>query len=315
MDKFSNIQTQFTQIEDGLLSDYDVIHFLVLDCLFVQHIVDSSNMFSINENLDDYITSHIMYLAIPYYLGELYLRLKTNNSEERLNNVIKSKVLLNSFIENGIRLGLISNDEKVSVESENLDAETKRNDKILRYRRETEIQDKLKSLIETRRNNFNLTPDEEFEREVSTLVVRSCLLKSINSISTLKQEEELLKFFAEMQKEGKKIEPPPEDKDRPFQKPIVIRSKKQEIKEKALLPGYNQPTLSVEQAGEIDLQECLEREQRQKEIKENNIVQEFEEDEYTKNERELNQKREFDDWLDEHPKGSGNTGTKGYYYG
>jgi len=47
----------------------------------------------------------------------------------------------------------------------------------------------------------------------------------------------------------------------------------------------------------------------------NNIVQEFEEDEYTKNERELNQKREFDDWLDDHPKGSGNTGTKGYYYG
>jgi len=204
MEKFSNIQTQFNQIEDGILMDNEVIDNLIRDCLFVQHVVDASNMFSINESLEDYITSNMMYLAVPYYLGELYLRQKTNNSEERLNNVVKSKVLINSFIENGVRLGLISNDERVSLENENLDAESKRNDKIFRYRREKEIQEKLKSLIETRRNNFDLTPDEEFEREVSTLVVRSCLLKSINSIAVIKQEEEVLKFFSEMQKEGKK---------------------------------------------------------------------------------------------------------------
>lgn len=28
----------------------------------------------------------------------------------------------------------------------------------------------------------------------------------------------------------------------------------------------------------------------------------------------LKETRDFDDWKDEHPRGSGNTGTKGYYY-
>jgi len=116
-------------------------------------------------------------------------------------------------------------------------------------------------------------------------------------------------------KKEKNLERPKEDENRPFQKPIVIKNKRQEIKEKALQPGYILPTLSVEQAGEYDLKECLEREQRQKEFEENKIVQGYEETEYQQNEREIYEKREFDDWLDENPRGSGNTGTKGYYYG
>jgi len=44
------------------------------------------------------------------------------------------------------------------------------------------------------------------------------------------------------------------------------------------------------------------------------IVQEYEDDNKI-NEREIQQKRDYDEWSDENPRGSGNTGTKGYYYG
>jgi len=289
MSKYSNIQTKCGEIDK--VNDEEELKLLINDCLFVQNFVETQQLFSTNETIEDYITYNIMFLAVPYYLSELYLRAKTNGPDERLAMVLRTKALINGFIEDGVRLDLITGDEKISIENDISDPEAKRNDKILRYRREKEIQEKLKQLVESRRTNYDLTPDEEFEREVSILVVRSCLLKSINSMALMKQEEELLQTFVNMQKEGKTLEPPIEDQNRPFQKPIVIKSKREIIKETMLQPT-NLPTVSVEEAGEYDLQECLEREERQKQFNDNKIVQEYQETEEQQNEREVYKKNE-----------------------
>jgi len=163
-------------------------------------------------------------------------------------------------------------------------------------------------------NNFNNTPDEEFERETTILIVKSCLIKALNTIAIVKQEEEILQYITNLQKEGKKPEPP-QDSQREPQPPIVITNRRGVIKQQAFRPGWNLPTMSIEEAGEIDLKEAVEREKMQKELTNaNKLVKEYGDDAEVENEIELYKKREFDDWLDDNTKGSGNTGTKGYKY-
>jgi hypothetical protein len=267
--------------------------------------------FSENEELDDYITSHIIFLAVPYYLAELYLKLSTTKMEERLPNVLVAKLLIKRFIDCGLRLKLVSLDECLSYEQDNMDGTAKRNEKILRYRKENELKDNLQRIIQLRMNSFDETADEEFERETSILIVKSCLIKALNTHAMIKQEEEILNYHAELQKEGKKIEPPKEDNRNP-QPPLVITNKRREIKNNAFQPGWNLPTMTVEQAGELELQECLQREKKMEEYKKQSLVLEY--DGIDREEENLNIERlkqmDMDNYLEEHPKGSGNNGTK-----
>jgi len=97
-------------------------------------------------------------------------------------------------------------------------------------------------------------------------------------------------------------------------KPIVFEDPRKKITEQAFLPGWNLPTVSIEQAGEVDYQIALEQQKKQKvrEAKEK-LVKEFG-DPDDETEEELMKAREWDAWKDDHKKGEGNTGTKGYFY-
>jgi len=70
-----------------------------------------------------------------------------------------------------------------------------------------------------------------------------------------------------MQQNNGQLPPPtkPVPDQRPPLKPIVITDTKQFIKDNAFKPGWNLPTVSIEQAAEIDYQDMLRREARQKE--------------------------------------------------
>jgi len=162
-------------------------------------------------------------------------------------------------------------------------------------------------------NNIDIV-NEEFERETTTLIVRSCLFKALNTLQIIKQEEEILQFINNMKSQGITPEPPKPDPNRKPNPPIVITStnRKQEIKVNAFKPGWNLPTMTIEEAGEIDYQDMLRREKQSAKLKEESLVKEYQNPE--EDENEVYKKREWDEWLEENPKGSGNTGTKGYYY-
>jgi len=115
-----------------------------------------------------------------------------------------------------------------------------------------------------------------------------------------------------MEQNGGRLPPRTAPEPRPPIQPIVINDTRQFMKDNAFRPGWNMPTVSLEQAAEIDYQEMLGREARQKEAekkKSQKMVKEWEEDE-----AELKKERDFDEFKDDNPKGSGNTGTKGYKY-
>eukprot|EP01126_Amoeba_proteus_P031639 TRINITY_DN309_c0_g1_i13.p1 TRINITY_DN309_c0_g1~~TRINITY_DN309_c0_g1_i13.p1 ORF type:complete len:144 (+),score=49.27 TRINITY_DN309_c0_g1_i13:775-1206(+) len=137
-------------------------------------------------------------------------------------------------------------------------------------------------------------------------------MKTLEAINVIRQEVDMLEQITKLMSEnGGNIPKPTEPERRPFT-PIILTDPRKEIAQKAFLPGWNLPTVSIEQAGLIDLQIAQEQQRRHNEMeKKNKLVKEYGDDE---DETKLKEKREMDDWKDDHPRGSGNTGTKGYRY-
>jgi immunoglobulin-binding protein 1 len=116
--------------------------------------------------------------------------------------------------------------------------------------------------------------------------------------------------------------------------PLVIRDQRREVAANAFRPGWNLPTVSVEEANYIDAQEAMQRHQKEKAkeakyslpfifcpsspshniaIWRERLVAEWG-DADKEDDEKVKKDRDFDDWKDLNPKGSGNTGTQGYKY-
>jgi len=141
-------------------------------------------------------------------------------------------------------------------------------------------------------------------------------VKTIDSLSSLNQEIEILEHMSKlMESNGGKLPTLPPPEPRPPSQPLVITDPKKFIRDNAFKPGWNLPTVSVEEANYMDYQEMLQRETRQKESerkKSQKLIKEFGDDDDEA--EELQKTRDFDEYKDQNPRGSGNTGTKGYKY-
>jgi len=91
--------------------------------------------------------------------------------------------------------------------------------------------------------------------------------------------------------------------------------KRQEIRSGIFRPSWNQPTMSLEELGEKEVREAIEREARQKESELNakNTARRYEflvkdglEDNADLVDQSAKLDRDWDDWKDENPRGSGN---------
>lgn len=91
--------------------------------------------------------------------------------------------------------------------------------------------------------------------------------------------------------------------------------KKQEIQSQVFRPSWNQPTMSLDELAEKEIKEAMEREARQKVSEENAknaprryeyLVRDGMEDNVDLVDASAKLDREWDDWKDENPRGSGN---------
>lgn len=94
-----------------------------------------------------------------------------------------------------------------------------------------------------------------------------------------------------------------------------LHVKKEEIRSKVFQPGWNQPTMSLEEFGEREYQAAIEREERQKkaETEQKNAPRRYEqlvkdglEDDHDLVDASAKLDRDWDDWKDANPRGSGN---------
>jgi len=261
-------------------------------------------------------TTVLKYLAIPYYLGGLYQRFPSNpnSQEDRQSYVQKSKACFTKFLSTVVRLQIVS-EQLIKAQPQALSPEEQRNDKIKRYRREEQIKKQLNDLMQQRLKSLDEDEDSEMERKCVLLLLEQYAIKSVDALNSLNQEEQIISHMLAMIKE-KGFVPPraPQEPAEPAPKPIVIEDRRKVVAQNAFQPGWNLPTVSIEEANLVDYKEALKREKRQKESeKSNSIVAEYKEDQ-GEDVEDIHKQREFDAFKDDNPRGSGNTGTKGYKY-
>ena len=94
-----------------------------------------------------------------------------------------------------------------------------------------------------------------------------------------------------------------------------LQFKRDEIRSKVFRPGWNQPTMSLEELGEREYQQAMEREERQKQAEANKaneprryeeLVRDGMEDNADLVDASAKLDRDWDDWKDQNPRGSGN---------
>jgi len=100
----------------------------------------------------------------------------------------------------------------------------------------------------------------------------------------------------------------------PISGQLVVR--REEIRSNVFRPGWNQPTVSLEEFAQLEVTDALARSTRQSEIENTDdilrpkryeqLVKEGKEDDPTLVDLSVDVDRKWDDWKDEHPKGSGN---------
>eukprot|EP01125_Pyxidicula_operculata_P020966 TRINITY_DN7893_c0_g2_i1.p1 TRINITY_DN7893_c0_g2~~TRINITY_DN7893_c0_g2_i1.p1 ORF type:complete len:372 (+),score=77.86 TRINITY_DN7893_c0_g2_i1:630-1745(+) len=327
LEEFNKGQTLYSQLDDISSSDpkfKTILNEAIAafeDCLIL---IEENSLFSENETKEDFVASSIKYLSVPYYLGELYQKTPTTGSSSDRVTAIplleKSKSLYQSFLKRCIKFEILSKADIISLNRQGpATPEVNREEKIRRFRREKEIQSLIQKHIQAKINrgiSDDDVDDTDEERAVSFLLLETSALKAISGIQSLEQEIDILKHMSSLMEKNDGELPkrtPPEPK--PSGPPLVIRDAKQFIKDNTFRPGWNLPTVSVEEAGEMDMRYTIEQDKKQKEKeKQKKTVKEFGDPDSDDDNEKVRKDRDWDNWKDDNPYGSGNTGTKGYKY-
>lgn len=275
-------------------------------------------LLSANEEIDEIPTTSLKYLLLPYLLARAHAQVQ-GEPHERHAELVESRRYLSAFFEKADRLRMLSERERdAALEDTPIHSVTpaeRRDVKIARFKAEKEATRKLAVLRE--KAGAADADDDEAERELVITVVQSAVRKALDMLDSTNQELEVLRFAVRQIEKGvdprEKAErarpkgPPPGLGGLPATFRIV--SEKEKMKESVFRPSHSLPTYTVEEWGEIEMERAikLEKEKKEKDIVEAKRKEEEDSDGDEAVDRETMEKREWDDWTDEHNKGSGNT--------
>jgi len=188
--------------------------------------------------------------------------------------------------------------------------------------------------LQSRRLRLNITADEEYEgadgdsleRDLWTTTLRGKYCDTVEEIVMNCKELEMLKMMNEPP-------PPPHKQPEGSRGPNVttitrdsvgnltfnymdkISQTREQLHDGVFKPGWNLPTMTLEELGEIEYNECIEREARQAVSEEANkdkpqryeyLVKHGKEDNAELVDASAKLDQDWDDWKDANPKGSGN---------
>eukprot|EP00913_Durusdinium_trenchii_P013321 g12503.t1 len=137
-------------------------------------------LFSPNEELDDISTTDLKYLLVPYMLAEVVAA--TREMEKRLPSLREALLFWRAFAADCQRLGVGHDDDYAAVdrEQEPSDPASKREEKIARYKRCKELDQKVSYLFGQKREDLGdeylwgagSSFDEDMERELILMLLR-----------------------------------------------------------------------------------------------------------------------------------------------
>lgn len=296
------------------------------------------SLFSPNESEDDIASADLQYLLTDYYLGEMIIKDSGSSRKGVLQRAREAYERYLGLLDN---YGMLSKNDKKLYERylENRDEFTlhsptdptsRRDTKIARLKQEKELELKLEYLAQVPKT---LDTDESVLREVYNADIQLCAHRTFHALDMIAQE---VKILALMPPTPASEAPNPMDsKDRPRAdsdnyserldrpdiftntkagplltkdgkplKPFTLLDNRQRLRGGVFKPDHSLPTMTID--------EYLQEEKRRGGIIDGAGNQSgqsvpIDEDDLNKADQETLKAREWDDYKEDHPRGSGNT--------
>lgn len=307
----------------------------------VLELIAGVSLFSDNEGVEDIATAEIPFLLAGFQLAELLQKLPRFDPKERRELLRRTRGVYESFLGLVDGYGLVQGTYKTllerykedhegfSIVSQTADPTVKRNSKIQAFKAEKALKDKLETLRRDPRYLEN--GDEELVRETYLANVAYCIHQTFNALDGMNREMEILKLAPEnTEEERRKADEREQERSKdddaswrldqrigglgggsgpilskdgkplqPFT--LVGANSRKDMTRNVFRPGHNLPTMSID--------EYLEEEKRRGNIIEGGEEPKavIDEDDMDAADRETYKAREWDEFKDHNPKGSGNT--------
>ena len=219
-----------------------------------------------------------------------------------------------------------------------------RDDKIQAFREKQALEQDLQKLqsLQQRRGRLDVADEEEMDGYDGDGLERQLAIKmlSLYAAEALEEWHSILRELPmiEMQIDMERRNPPqigaagndqahrrpaPPLSAKPLQLTHItqdsvsgqLQVRKEEILSKVFRPGWNQPTMTLEELGDMERRQAIEREEQQKLAEAaqkdkprryEELVRDGMEDDLDKVDASAKVDRDWDDWKDENPRGSGN---------
>lgn len=306
--------------------------------------ISAVSLFSDNEGIEDVATAELPFLLAGFHLAELLQKLPRFEPRERRELLRRTRGVYESFLGLLDSYGLVTgryaallerykdDHEGFGIVSQGADPTVKRNSKIQAFKAEKALKDRLETLRTDPRYLEN--GDEELVRETYLANVAFCIHMTFNALDGMNREIEILKLAPENPEEERRKEEDQREQEREKDQdstwrldqrigglgggsggPILSKSGKplqpftlvgansrKDMTRNVFRPGHNLPTMSID--------EYLEEEKRRGNIIEGGGEQPkpaVDEDDMDWVDRETYKAREWDEFKDHNPKGSGNT--------
>jgi immunoglobulin-binding protein 1 len=313
----------------------------------IQADVAAVALFSTNETIDDVSTPSLPLLSLDHHLAIAYAAIPTVNAKERKRNVLAAMDHFSRFLEQLGQLEVLPDDRRrdyemllqINLEEPSTFPLVNRDEKIQRFRSKQELQQQLDQLqsVKDRRSRLGLREDEEMDGYDDDSLERTLALKALTLHATEAIEEwqqgirEMPMIEMQLKMEEQRQGDPrrastqegPVQSNQGLQLTHITKDsmtgqlniRKEEIRSQVFRPGWNQPTMSLEELGDREVQEAVAREERQKVMEEQHKLDPRRYDQLVKDEMEdvadlvdasAAIDRAWDDWRAENPTGSGN---------
>jgi len=228
---FRLAQAAHTAAEDSSLPGNDaglqkrVLEGLALSEAALQA-VDREDIFSPNELGEDINTRDLRYLLLPFYRGELLLRVA--DQSKRLEAVREALKSLRGFVSDQERLELLAPEAKgwqEQMAGAKVDPATVRTHKIARLKAAKAAKQALelvRTRLAKRRDEAGDDDDEDdgddLEREQTKLLLTQAVFTALDSVRASEQEADMLQQIEKMRRPDGSLPPPPslEEEDPKF---------------------------------------------------------------------------------------------------
>ncbi|KAI1177933.1 TAP42-like family protein [Nemania sp. FL0916] len=313
------------------------------------HMIESISLFSSNESLEDIATSDLPYLLVLYYVAELLQKVSTSSPLERQRNLDSTREAYEKFLHILESYSILSPQDRKLLEDysedqmgfstiSTKDPNARRNAKIANFKAEKQLKQKLEYMRNSPRY-LEDGGDEEAVRELYLTNIALSVHMAFQGLEGINREVEVLaqapiplipqhttveddqrRRRASIDNDGysDKLDTPLRgqagsqgpllSKEGKPLRPFTLVGNRQELQRGVFRPGHNLPTMSID--------EYLEEERRRGGIIEgggeaSGRQPEPDEDNIEKADEETMKAREWDEFREANPRGSGNTLNRG----